>query len=78
MHHNKCMEKYDYEIDMLLKKEAMRDSDEVDYNIQKELHLLFENRRHLIEYMNSNHQHEISAHKNVVQGEAHKHSYFGD
>lgn len=77
MHKQKCLDKYDYEIDMLLKKEAMRNSMEVDYTIQKELHLLFENRRHLKEYMNDGHGYMAGEHRDVIQTEKNKHPYFG-
>lgn len=77
MYANRCMEKYDYEIDMLLKKEAELNSMEVDYSIQKELHLLFENRKHLMEYMSNKHDYATGEHKDVTQTEKHKHSYFG-
>lgn len=51
MYNHRYMEKLECEIDALIKKEAMNKSDEVTYEIEKELHLLFENRRHLKEYI---------------------------
>lgn len=84
MHTHTYMEKLECEIDELIKKESMSKSAELDYATEKELHLLFENRKHLCEYMKYKHEYnydkhneKISVHGRVVQGEEHKHSYFG-
>lgn len=46
----KVIEKIEREIDMILVDEA-QDDDECDCTMMEALHLLLENRKHLIEYM---------------------------
>lgn len=83
MHGHIYMEKLDSEIESLIKEESMSKSPEVDYRRQKELHLLFENRKHLKEYMHDKHSkpdkydYSQGEHHDVMQDEKHKSSYFG-
>lgn len=89
MYTHKYLEKLDCEIDDLIKKEAMNKSMELEYPIEKELHILFENRRHLIEYMRESGKYSHMAHDGkyehmsmsgehaVSQTEMHEKSYFG-
>lgn len=49
-HYMRVLEKIECEIDLLLVDEA-KDDDECDCAVMEALHLLLENRKHLIEYM---------------------------
>lgn len=80
MYNHKYLEKLDCEIDELIKKEAMNKSMELEYSIEKELHILFENRKHLVEYMHEKGKYEhtgMSGEHAVSQSEMREKSYFG-
>lgn len=74
MHEHKYMEKLDFEIHALIEEEAKDNNMGVDYQRQKELHLLFENRKHLKEWMSD--KHSMRDHRDVMQAE--KTGYFGE